>query len=611
MIKINNYCILRFVEAKGVLMKNKVKRSTALLCLGFVLCSSVVTGCSLVTTNYQKYYDAVAARIEYSDGHKIEITRRDVRTTYATYGFDQYLQNGLSQKEAYTKAVDYLVSKELAIRDAEIKSRAINPDDAILTQKEKDYLWEKTYESMESNIDSYLNKQDDSQQKPSESSITRNVYERQVKLEYNELKGEYSLILPESAKSEFEEHEFWSSGNKNAETEEGKAEIYELMLKYIKDNKPLQDAYQKYFSDIKTSEKELKLSKDEKSVFEREIERVYGIVYDSYMINKYNDFISGDKTNNVLISEMLDLYSSKVRADYATYNGVDQTDTIKEKSGDLYYIQENNTNWFYVSHILVKFDETEQADFDKYTAEIEKIKNGEETEYTLEYYENKIEEIYTNLTGVKRVETSENIFEEKEGVVAPNVSSLYNEIKSQINTEKTEKDKIEKFDDLIYIYNEDPGMFNATYNYIVGVDYTKPTIDEDGKLKTGYTVYSNWVEEFNKAAVELYNNGNGQVGDLYTGGEYNGLIRSNYGVHIMMYAGEAKNLFNGINSKFELNTKDIITLYNARLNAGTEKTYFDVIYEECVPETSYIFQNIDLKRLKDETSKITYYPKAF
>lgn len=587
-------------------MKTNVKKSTAILCLGLILGTSVVTGCSLVTTNYDKYYNAVAARIDFKDGSKIEITRKDLRIAYSTYQFNQYVENyGFTQEEAYTKALDYLVSKELAIRDAEIKSKELNADDAILTSKEKTYLWEKTYESMESNIDSYLNKQETEDKKTNENAVTRNVFERQAELVYDEQKDEYSLILPESAKSEFEAHEFWSAGNKDAETSAGKEEIFNLMQSYIKDNNPLKDAYQKYLSDIKTSEKELKLSTDAKSVFTREIERVYGIVYDSYMVNKYQDFVSSNKTNNVLISEMLELYSSRVRADYSTYSGTDQKETIKEKSGELYYF-EDDADWFYVSHILIKFDSNEQAEYDKYTAEIEKIKKGEESQYSIDFAQSKIDDLYNNLVGIQRVETSENVFEEQEGVVAPNVSVVFDRIKEEVNSAKNSREKIEKFNDLIYVYNEDPGMLNSTYNYIVGVDYSKPTLDDDGLEKTSYTSYSNWVEEFNNAAIQLYNNGNGEIGNLY-----DGLIKSNYGVHIMMYAGEAGNLFNNIDGNFELQTKDIVKLYNTRLNEGTAKTYFDLMYEECVPESSAIFQNIDLKRLKQDTKKITYFPKAF
>ena len=606
-------------------MKDKsMKKSIAVLCMGLVLGGSVITGCSLVTLDYNAYYNAVAARVDFKDGSKIEITRKELRTAYSQYGFSQYVQNGLSQEEAYTKALDYLVSKELSIRDAEIRAREVNPDDAILTKLEKKYLWEKTYEAMISNIDSYLSKEDSKDESKNESAVKRETFDRKCELVYNPTTGKYSLELPEGEQSDFESHKYWSTGDMDTETEAGKQAIFEGMLNYIKDSTENKDAYQQYLQNVRNSEKVFKLSTDAKSVFYREIDRVYGIMYDSYMVGKYEDYICSNENNNVVISQMLDLYSSKVRNAYTTYNGVDQTSDVKDKSGDIYYFNDG-INWFYVTQILVKFDEKEQALYNDYTAQIEKLKKNEETNGELiEDYEKKIDNLYKNLAGIKRVETSANVFEEKKDVKAGNSSVVFEEIVKAVNEQKTNTGKIEKFDDLIYVYNEDPGIMNTTYNYIVGVDYTTPSTKDDKVLP--YTVYSKWVDEFNTAAIELYNHGAGQVGDIYgvsTDGSnytleidedtnsYKGLIRTSYGVHIMMYSGEAKNLFNGIDENFEAQEKDIQVLYDTRLKSSTNKTYFDLLYEECVPKESSIAQSIDLNRLKSETQNITYFPKSF
>ncbi len=606
-------------------MKEKsMKKSVALLCMGLVLGGSVITGCSLVTLNYETYLNAVAARIEFNDGSKIDITRKDLRTAYNTYGFSQYIENGLTEEEAKTKALDYLVSKKLSIRDAEKRAREVNADDAILTTKEKTYLWERTYSAMISNIDSYMNKQENSSEEDT-TAQTREVFEKKCELVYNPETKKYSLELPASELSDYESHKFWSDGNKDTETEEGKEAIFAGMLDYIRLSSANKDAYQKYLQEVRTSEKELKLSTDAKSVFFREIDRVYGILYDAFMVSKYEDYICSNENNNVVISQMLDLYSSKVRNAYTTYYGTDQTDAVKEKSGDIYYFNEG-INWFYVTQILIKFDEDEQSKYDEYTAEIEKLKNDEETNgATIKYYNEKIDELYKNLEGIQRVETSKNVFNTQDDVKAGNASVVFENIVKQVNTKHTNLEKIEKFDDLIYVYNEDPGIMNTTYNYIVGVDYTKPTTKDDGEV-VPYTVYSNWVEEFNTAAIELYNHGYGQIGDIYgvtTDGmdytleydadnsSYKGLIRTSYGVHIMMYAGEAKNLFNNIDANFEASEDAIQKLYDTRLKASTAKTYFDALYEECVPEKSSISQTMDLNRLKSETTNITYFPKSF
>ena len=123
--------------------KHSFKKSAILLCAGLFLGASVISGCSLVTLNYDKYYSAVAGKISFKDGTEIEITRKDLRVAFNRYGFaDQVNSGAYTEAEAYEKTLDYLVSQKLAIKDAEDKSRAQNSDDQVLTNLEKKYLWE-------------------------------------------------------------------------------------------------------------------------------------------------------------------------------------------------------------------------------------------------------------------------------------------------------------------------------------------------------------------------------------------------------------------------------------------------------------------------------------
>jgi len=576
-------------------MKNhSVKKSVLALGLGLILGSSVITGCSLVTRNNDKYYAETAALLTFKDGSEIRITRKDLRAAYAQYSFSQYVEYGYyTQDEAYEKALDFLVSQKLAVRDAEIKSRKENADNQTLTAKEKTYLWEKTVDAMLSNIDSYTSSSDEEEDETSADAITRETYSREAELMYDEETKTYYLQLPESAKKEIDTHQFRNPNfDKNIESENGKKEIYTIMVNYIEGNKVAKSSYQEYLADLKTSEKNFNLSKDVESIFVREIERVYGILYDSYMVEKYNDFVSSDTTNNVIISEMLDLYENKVKADYTKYADVDdQTSTIKDSARGIYYYKDG-IDWFTVSHILVKFNDEEQSIYSACTEALEDIENGIETEYSKKYYEDKIDDLYSNLKSIKRTETSANVYEDK-GEEGLNATELLKSIKAQTKN-KTSEEKIDIFTDLTYIYNEDTGLFSSDYNYVVGLDRS-----------TG-TVYSNWVESFNDAAVELYKNGDGKVGDVYSS-----VIKSTYGIHIMMYAGKVDNLFTGIDEDFTLENKDIKVLYDTKLKEGEDKTYFDLMYELCVPESTTIFEQLDINRLKSETTKIEYYPDAF
>ena len=77
-------------------------------------------------------------------------------------------------------------------------------------------------------------------------------------------------------------------------------------------------------------------------MFLREIDRVYGIIYDSFMIDKYNDFISSKTTNNVIIQNMLDLYAALDDPDFdPSYGNMGQKKKVpikKDPNGSLSFL---------------------------------------------------------------------------------------------------------------------------------------------------------------------------------------------------------------------------------------------------------------------------------
>ena len=48
--------------------------------------SFVLTGCSLFEKNLAKYYNTVVVAVEYQDGDKIEITKKELITAFNNYG---------------------------------------------------------------------------------------------------------------------------------------------------------------------------------------------------------------------------------------------------------------------------------------------------------------------------------------------------------------------------------------------------------------------------------------------------------------------------------------------------------------------------------------------
>ena len=120
---------------------------------------------------------------------------------------------------------------------------------------------------------------------------------------------------------------------------------------------------------------------------------------------------------------------------------------------------------------------------------------------------------------------------------------------------------------------------------------------------------------FEDAAIALYNNGQGKFGDVSPN-----YVRSNYGLHIIIYTGPAQNeniakLLTTVNENFSLsytqgdeNDPDsaIYTLYHTRVNPLVDKTYFDVLYDEIYQDDAANLQSLDIEELRNEYA-ITHF----
>ena len=593
--------------------KNKFTKLILTLSLCFIMCVSVFAGCSLVTTDMSRYYSQVVATFEYENGEKLEITKKDLSIAVANYS-STYESYGLTGEEAVKQILESVINEKLIIRASENMAKEIN-DGEVLTVKEKTYLWELTFETIEDNIISYYNDingiEDDTTQTSDENAdgITQNVYQKPVTLKI-ENDGSFTLVVNETATSEVEDHVFWNGEDRDVTKQNDLNVLYENVVNYVKNNPKYAQGYSRYLAEAKQSEKGMGLSTDNESVFKREIQRVYGVLYDSFMVDKYQE-LNQSNNSSATIRNLLDLYESKVVNDYNKYV-IEQSSTyeedVLEDVSSVYYYKTTGTQFFYVSHILAKFSEEEQELYD----ECQKVIDGTSTKYTVGEAQDLIEDLYNNLTFIVREPQKDedgNVVYNDDGSITwvetgerKPVKTVFEEIKLKLATAgDDEKLKAEYFDEFIYKYNEDEGIMNADRNYVMGVDYTTA----DAESGTSYTAYSNMVEAFTNAGIELYNNGNAKIGDLYSQE-----IRSDYGIHIMIYEGKVENLFSNINSSFNLSSADIQLLSEARLKASEEKSVLDELYEEIDTDRYSLFENMNIQFLRAE-GKITYYPDTY
>lgn len=597
--------------------KNKFTALFMSVCMCLLTCVSLVAGCSLVTTDMSKYYNTPVASFTYENGEKEEVTKKELITAFNSYGYQYYQNYGMSLSEAYKYTLDAVINQKLVINSAEEKASQANGGE-VLTTKQKTYLWEKTYEAIEDNIISYYNDlnniKEDEEETSDDGVVSQEVYNPTANIVSNN-DGTYSIVLEQTTTSDVDSHDYWSGADRDINTQNDLDALYNHVLTFVRENPTYTQAFNKYLSQAKSSEEGMRLSTDNKSVFQREIMRVYGVLYDSFMVDLYQEQNQGSNSS-VTIANILDVYTNRVVSDYNKYvteNASTYEDDVLKDVSKINYFKTTGTQFFYVSHILAKFTDEQQAEYDRLTAIVNGESDGPET---IGEAQAKIEDLYNNLSFPVREKNSDGEWVEIKGengqTVTKSAAAVMEEVALKLATAgDNEYLKAEYFEEFIYKYNQDDGMFNSDRNYVIGIDYTTP----DTENGTSYTIYSNMVENFTNAAISLYNQGNAQIGDIYmqTDGDYSsGLIRTEYGLHIMVYEGKVQNLFTGINQDFTLTVNDIQVLDSkeARLKAGVDKTVFDVIFDELNKDNFSIFENMDLQFLRSQVS-IEYYPDAY
>lgn len=562
------------------------KRIAGFMLCAMMLCISLLTGCSLVETNYKNYYTQIVAVVEDKDGNKIEITKQELMYAYQGSGY-RYAQIGLSKEDAYKRTLTSVENTKIIVNVAE-KEMGISMDGTGLSEKEKTYLYQEVVDAVNSNFEYFYNeivKDSDESENATSNSITFKGYTKNATFDGTKIVREN---LSNKLLSDFTYTRARDINNK-----EDKNLIYENFIESLV-TKEHGKAFENYVRNLKANEYGLGLSTNQKDIFMRWIDRLYKSSYENYVYSKYNESILDEESTNVTLSKIANLYASKVRAGYTQYvieNDSAYDSTLSSSLDKMYYFKDgvDDNKYFTVANILIQFDDDLQA---KYNAFTNKYEKGDKKKYSWEDYQSDINGLYNQLIPTVRKYNADTKAYEVVENANMTVEEVYSEIKTALaNAQSTDKVNVvgDQINEFIYKYNQDPGMHNATNNYVIGVD------------KNGELVSNSFVDSFNEGAIELYDNGNAKIGDV------SGYVKTNYGIHFLIYTGKCQNLFEGIDSNFNLSEDAVSVLASTRVNPLVDKTYFDVMYDEIYKDNTSSFQESNLSVLKQDFT-VTEYP---
>lgn len=603
-----------------------------------IMCLSVFAGCSLVTQNQAAYFNSIVGTITYTTGEKDNITKQELITAYNSYGYNYVENYGMSQKEAFEETLETIFDNHLTMRAVEIYYEEHPEEGEMLNDNETTYLWDQTYEALYSNLKDYLLENleiEDSEESSTEEEANVSVYKPYSPTAYYDsttgriikyqsastIRADYEARQNQSGVAV--DYEYVDKQGNQIFKDEMYNKIYELIEDSdLTSSRNWRNAFTKYVNVIKSNYGYEKLTSN-KEWFEYEMDRVYNIIKDNYIIEKYEVIYNrqshqGANVSNITVNDILNLYSSKVRADYAKYyvsndiSGYESSMLSDVGSMDYIIKGENVGNYFYVGYVKVEFtkeqkarltklnEQLENRDIDQaaYDAEVDKLysevvavernaSTGEKTKttYDIDTLETKIK---TELEKYRYI-TVDDLTEDQKAEAEAEGMTLEDYVAQENKT--TENKKAEVFRKYLYLYNDDDSVKGTDYCTVFGVKGDE-VFAQDAFLSGEDSSLS---EEIKQAILGLYSV-DAKIGDTTS------FVRTSDGVYMFFYAGEIDNLFSGITADFNIakNPGTINVLTSTRINIFSNKTIFDVLYDELATDNFAIFKNMDINRLRSE-----------
>ena len=574
---------LGVVKLYANLLGEIMKRRLPLLLVAVFALSVVLSGCNLFTMDKNAYYNQIVASITIpEDDDKqttITVNKEELMQAYNRY-YQTLSQNGYSGQALIDYLVDLLVDQKIVINEV---TKLIESNQITLTNNDKNEIWTSTYENMEGLLKDYENGVLEDWDLPEagspsdETSAGQGFTPYQKTAEIVNVDGEWKIKLLEETNTE-QKPLIYNEQDGVVKT------VVEKLDEYVESSQVAIEAKKRYVADLKNYQSGRGFTTVNQKIWENEVERVYKSVLDNKYLTLYTDYLetasstNGDKYSVVEVKDVFKYLESKVKSNYTKYTtnpSSFNTDILQSRS-EVYYVMDDEDlgEYFYVSHILVKFEENLFTQLDSY------LNSGVIDQAT---YDNMRENLIAN-TNVK------SYGKEVEGYT---IGQFYNVFKEAMDNAQTVQAKMDIFNEYMYEYNEDTGNKNRDYDYVIGAKN------------------SQMVESFNEAARELYDNGNGEIGSI------SGVVESEHGLHILVYLGPVENWFDveDINT-FSLTSqtaedleRNINYITQTKLSNLNTKTIFDYVFTKLSTSNVSILEVLNLNSLKHDVG-ITKYPNA-
>ena len=284
---------------------------------------------------------------------------------------------------------------------------------------------------------------------------------------------------------------------------------------------------------------------------------------------------------------------------------------MKNSSTEYVYYHVNSGNEYVnVKHILINFTDSQKEEITslntRYGIKDDNTAEDENRKKNSEYQRQLNDMIYRTKTTFEMTEDMYNAYVKgydygftkvagKDNTYEGYAYDIYRFVQKYVDGE-TLRIKSGKFDDLIYVFNDDPGIMNSEFDYVVNLDTN---------------ITDQMVKPFADGVRAL---------DESNGGEGAGsmdIVASTYGLHIIYHDGIAENLVDEANIDNISDEQLLSILCTKTTTPDSNKTIFNYIYDKLTLDEN-LYNNMTQKLVSDARTQlkandvvITYYENHY
>ena len=497
----------------------------------------------------KKYYEQVVASVTSEQSEYVrEYTKKELIEAYYNYSYSNVQNGSVTAEQGVKTAFNSMIERGLLI--AGIEKEYIKTGEIDFTEEHENQIREEAFEYMQDQIFNY---EDEIR---IEKGITPESEDQATSEEEVEesLRAEYEKYEPQIIYNEEID-----GAVKNTELDHDTILGYTVPLHFtqkITDEAISKEAYVRYVKALQKSAKSEGRDTSESEVIKHEEERLIKLLTENKYLELFEEYLAQNNVYNVIdangnitvredvLDKVVDYYKKQYNAQKNLFDlNINAYHTaMGSDASKVYYHPNSGEEYMYVSHILLKFSDSQAS-------EVKALKGKlENKQISQDEYDRKVKNIANNI---------QVVYEKNNEVYTSNAEEVYKTIVDYVNTyggNDVEK-RAKLFNDMIYIYNDDEGIMNKDFAYVVN-------------LKT--TVEDKMVKEFANASRELNENPEKGVGSMSE------MVITEYGVHIIFHAGLVENIITSNN--IDNLTYQALFKHNTQLSSN--KTLFNFVYDQ-------------------------------